>query len=135
MGTYGGMNHEPLFASSHSTRHIQIMAKTIVSVPKNVFLQLPFSVKLNIFTYIFLKNHIQRKHCCYSQDCADWFHLKLLFFLPQGHVRGQRFTLVTQTVFPALTIVIGTKQMLSKYFLTNVIQFILSSSYVLFLKR
>lgn len=55
MDTYGGMNHEPLFASSHSTRPIQIMMKTIVSVPKNVFLQLPFSVKLNIFTYIFLK--------------------------------------------------------------------------------
>lgn len=35
---WGGMNHEPLFASSHSTRHIQVMIKTIVSVPKNAFL-------------------------------------------------------------------------------------------------
>jgi hypothetical protein len=44
-----GMNMD-LFLLSHSARPVQIVMIIIVSVPKKMFIELPFHVK--IFTYI-----------------------------------------------------------------------------------
>ena len=89
MNTYKSMNHEPLFAS-HSTRAIEIMMMTIVSVPKNVAI-VTILCKTKYIHFYSKISHPKKTRLLQSRLCRlHRIHLRLLLFLPQKHVRAVR---------------------------------------------
>ena len=98
MYTHGGMNDKSLLASSNLTKPIQIMMMTIVSVPKNAFLQLLLYVSLNVFTYI--KKDTYPKKTFVKLQSKNYYtehnSLETFIILPPGTCQSwrQRFMLV-----------------------------------------